>query len=296
MPHSSRSTPQISPIVHRARSASRIGTSRLPSPTAPRLTSSRASAAVSWLRSARRRAVRSSCRRSISGSSRWSSIRSSWSFASVEAVHPHDHPLAPLDLGRVAVRGLLDLALDEALLDGGHGPSEVFDPVDQLEGAALQLVREGLDEVGPSERIRGVGRARLVLKDLLRAEGDPRGPLAGQRQRLVERVRVDRLCPAVGRRQRLDRDPHDVVLGLLRRQRRAARLCVEAEGQRTWVRDAEPLTQERRPQPPGGTELRDLLEEVVVRVEEEREPLAELVRREAPLRARPGSTRARWRG
>ena len=68
-PHSSRSTPQISPIVQRARSASRIGSSmfsrRRARPRAPRRSAAAASAA---LRSARTRAVRSSWRRSAAGS------------------------------------------------------------------------------------------------------------------------------------------------------------------------------------------------------------------------------------
>ena len=107
--------------------------------------------------------------------------------------------------------------------------------------------------------------------------------LGRQRQRLVERVRVQRLRAAGDRRQRLDRDTDDVVLGLLRRQRRAAGLRVEAQRERLRVRRAEPLAHDARPQAARRAELRDLLEEVVVRVEEEREPLAELVRREPRL-------------
>ena len=104
--------------------------------------------------------------------------------------------------------------------------------------------------------------------------------LRRERERLVEAVRVDRLRAAGDRRERLDRDAHDVVLRLLRRQRRTARLRVEAKCQRLRVRRAETVSHDPRPQPPRGTKLRDLLEEVVVRVEEEGEPLAEVVRRQ----------------
>ena len=47
------------------------------------------------------------------------------------------------------------------------------------------------------------------------------------------------------------------------------------------------LAHDARPQPPRGAELRDLLEEVVVRVEEEGQPRAELVGRQAGRRPRP---------
>ena len=105
--------------------------------------------------------------------------------------------------------------------------------------------------------------------------------LARQRQRLVVRVRVDRLRAPRDRGQRLDRDPDDVVLRLLGGERRPARLRVEAERRRARVRRAETLAHDPGPQPPRRSELRDLLEEVVVRVEEEGEALAEGVRRQA---------------
>ena len=56
-----------------------------------------------------------------------------------------------------------------------------------------------------------------------------------------------RYLPAAHGRERLDRDPHHVVLRLLRRERRAARLGVEAEGERLRVLDSEPLRHQRRP-------------------------------------------------
>ncbi len=102
----------------------------------------------------------------------------------------------------------------------------------------------------------------------------------GQGERLVVSVRVDRLCAARDRRKRLDRHAHDVVLRLLSRQRRAARLRVEAERERPRVRRAEPLSHDLGPEAPGRAELCDLLEEVVVGIEEEGEALAEVVGRQ----------------
>ncbi len=78
----------------------------------------------------------------------------------------------------------------------------------------------------------------------------------------------------------MDRDPDHIVLGLLSGQRRAAGLRVEAKCLRPWVRRTEAITHELRPEPPGGAELRHLLEEVVVRVEEEGQPRAEVVHRQ----------------
>src|SRR5581483_12292004 len=109
----------------------------------------------------------------------------------------------------------------------------------------------------------------------------------GQRKRLVEAVRVQRLRPAARRRQRLDRDAYDVVLRLLRGERGAAGLRVETKRHRTRVRGAEPLLHQPRPEAAGGPVLRDLLEEVVVGVEEEGEPLAELVRGQTGVDGRP---------
>ena len=52
-----------------------------------------------------------------------------------EAVDADDHALARLDLLVPAERGVLDLALDEALLDRRDGAAELVDPLDQLSRA-----------------------------------------------------------------------------------------------------------------------------------------------------------------
>ena len=157
-------------------------------------------------------------------------------------------------------------------------------------------VGQRLDEVRAAERVGRVRDAGLVREDLLRAQRDrARARSVGSASASSKRVRVDRLRAAADRRERLHRDAHDVVLRLLRRQRRAARLRVEAERLRLRVRGAEAVAHDLRPQPPRRAELRHLLEEVVVRVEEEGEPRAELVRREARRRPPPRSRRSRSR-
>src|SRR4051794_20720287 len=97
---------------------------------------------------------------------------------------------------------------------------------------------------------------------------------ARQCERLVVAIRVDRLGAAADGGERLNGNTHDVVVRLLRRQRRAPGLRMEAEGPRLGIRRAETLTHDACPQPARGPELRHLLEEVVVRVEEEGEALA----------------------
>ena len=128
-----------------------------------------------------------------------------------------------------------------------------------------------------ADRIDGVRDAALGGDDLLRPQRDARRFLGRQRQRLVAAVAVQRLRAAEHRRQRLQRDADDVVVGLLRGQRAAGGLRVKAQLLRARVGRAEPIAHDARPQPPRGAELRDLLEKIVVRVEEERQPLAELV-------------------
>jgi len=66
---------------------------------------------------------------------------------------------------------------------------------------------------------------------------------------------------------------------------------VEPEGQGTRVAGAEPLAHDPRPQAARRPELRDLLEQVVVRVEEERELRRELVHAE-PRPPPPARTHA----
>src|SRR5262245_16899828 len=197
-----------------------------------------------------------------------------------EAVDADDDPLSRLDLGLVAERRSLDLGLDEALLDCRDRAAELVHAVDELLRALLELRGQRLDVVRAAERVGGVGRPRLVRQDLLGSQGDACRVLRRERERLVERVRVDRLRSAAYGRERLNRDPHDVRLRLLGRERGAAGLRVEAQRGRARVRRAEAVSHDARPETTGRTELGDLLEEVVVRVEEEREALAEAVRRE----------------
>ena len=120
-------------------------------------------------------------------------------------------------------------------------------------------------------------RARLVRDHLLGSQGDADGVLGRERERLVERVRVEALRAAEHGGHRLEGGPHDVHLGLLRGERDAGRLRVEAHEERALVARAVAVAQLARPDAARGAVLRDLLEEVEVRVEEEGEARREVV-------------------
>src|SRR5439155_22161930 len=83
--------------------------------------------------------------------------------------------------------------------------------------------------------------------------------------------------------QRLDGDADHVVVRLLRGQRGPRRLRVEPQRAGARVLRLEALLHRAGPEAPGGAELGDLLEEVVVDVEEEAEPAGEAVDVEAAL-------------
>src|SRR5439155_18328103 len=82
---------------------------------------------------------------------------------------------------------------------------------------------------------------------------------------------------AQNRGQRLARRPRDVELRLLRGERYAGGLGVEAQLPRPLLLRAVSLAHPARPYPPGGAELRDLLEEIDVRIEEEGETGREII-------------------
>ena len=82
---------------------------------------------------------------------------------------------------------------------------------------------------------------------------------------------------------------------LLRGERGAARLRVEPQHRAPRVLRVEPLGHDPRPHPPRRAELRDLLEEVHVAREEERQPRREVVDRAGRRPAPPARTRCRSR-
>src|SRR5437763_3565552 len=120
------------------------------------------------------------------------------------AVDADDDPTFSLDLSLIPERRLGDLALEEVLLDRGHDPSERADPAEVVVGFSLEPVGQVLQVPGAAERVDGVHHPRLVRDHLLRPEREPDGVLGGERERLVERVRVQGLRAAEHSRERLE--------------------------------------------------------------------------------------------
>src|SRR4051794_36243041 len=198
-------------------------------------------------------------------------------------VDADDPAPAGVDLGLQLEARVGDLALREVLLDRVDHAAELVDPGEVLIRLPLELVGQRLDEVRAAERVDRVRHARLVGDDLLRAQRDAHRLLGRQRERLVVGVGVQRLRPTEHAGERLDRRASDVVERLLRRQRDARGLHVRAHEPRARVARAEGVAHLARPDPPGGAQLRDLLEEVDVRVEEEAQARGEVVDVEAAV-------------
>ena len=91
---------------------------------------------------------------------------------------------------------------------------------------------------------------------------------------------MQRLGPAEHRGERLQGDPDQVDLGLLGGQLNPGGLGVEAQHHRPWLGRAEPFLHQPGPDPPGGPELRHLLQQRGPGDEEERQPRRDLVHRQ----------------
>ena len=135
-----------------------------------------------------------------------------------EVVDADDDLLAPLDRLLELIRRLGDLLLRVAELDRLDHAAHAVDGVPVLQRAGFHLTGELLDEVRPAERVDDVRHAAFVGDDLLRAERDRRRLFRRQRQRLVERVGVERIGAAEHGGQRLQCGTDDVVVRLLRGQ------------------------------------------------------------------------------
>ena len=186
----------------------------------------------------------------------------------------------------MVVRGATDLLLEESLFDGARGATKILYSSEQRERALLERRRELLDVVAPRERIGGARHARLVCHHLLRAQRERRGVDRRKRERLVVAVGVQRLRAAEHRGERLHGDAHDIRERLLRGERHPAGLRVKAHATRR-VRRTESIAHQPRVDAPPRAKLRDLLEQIAVRREEEGQPRREAVDRE------PGRERAR---
>src|SRR6266487_4652211 len=177
-------------------------------------------------------------------------------------VDPHDHLGALLQRLLVGKRRIRHLLLEPALLDAGQDPVQhrsLTQPVDgpqQVLRALLLEVGHLLHVPGAAQWVDGCGHAGLLGQYLLGPQRGRGGPLGRQREHLVQRVGVQALGATQHGGQRLHRG-----------------LGVELQLLRLRILDLVAVPQPPGPDPPGRAELADLLEEIDVRVEEERQLL-----------------------
>ena len=148
------------------------------------------------------------------------------------------------------------------------------------------------DRVRARDRIDRVRHAGFMRDDLLRAQRNQRRIFRRQRQRFIERIRMQRLASAEHRRERLDRHAHNIIFRLLRRERRARRLRVKSQQQRPRIACRKSFRHDARPQPPRRAILRDFFQQVAVRVEEKRKLRRKFIDVQAPRQSPPARTRS----
>ncbi len=161
-------------------------------------------------------------------------------------------------------------------LDRARHAAEFLDLVDVAPGPRREIVREPFDIERTAPRIDHPRGAALPLQHDLGVAGDAGGEIGRQRQRLVERVGMQRLGAALRRRHRLDAGAGDIVEHVLRGERPAGGLAMGAQRERARVLRLE-LLHQLRPQHPRGAQLGHLHKEVHADAEEEREPRREAV-------------------
>jgi hypothetical protein len=199
------------------------------------------------------------------------------SFFDDEIIHADRNLLVGFNGALVLVTGLGNFFLRISALDGFDHAAHLVEFFEVIEGAVFHVEGLLLDEVASAEWIDGLGNARLEGDDLLGAQGDARGFFGGQGECFVVGVGVQRLRSAEDGGQCLQGDARDVVHRLLRGQRDAGGLGVEAHQAGAIVLRAEAVFHQAIPDLAGGAVLGDLFEEIVVRVEEEAEARAEIV-------------------
>ena len=145
-----------------------------------------------------------------------------------EGVEADDDHLAGLDRALDRVRRVADGIRLVALGDGGQRFPACVNGGDLGQGSLNDLVGQGLDVIRACQRVDGVRDAGLILQHLLRSQCQASRGGRRQAERLVQRVRVQRLRPAEDGGEGLDGGTHHVHVGLLRGQRRSAGLDMEA--------------------------------------------------------------------
>src|SRR5216684_1959864 len=155
------------------------------------------------------------------------------------AVDSHDDAVTGFDASLEPIGALRDPALGPPRFDAFHRAAELVDLGHDRQRLLLDAIGEVFHVVRPSQRVGDLRHGRLMADHLLRAQCQLGGVLGRQSERFVISVRVQRLGASEDCAHRLERGPHDIGEGLLRRERHAPRLRVEPQRQRALVFGAE---------------------------------------------------------
>ncbi len=170
---------------------------------------------------------------------------------------------------------LFDALLRQAVLKRPGHAAELLHLGDVLARARHEIGGQPLDEPRAAPRIDDARGAGFQRQDELRVARDAGGEIGGKRQRLVERVGVQRLGSAGGGGHRLDHGARDVVEHVLRGQRPAGGLAMRAQHGGARIAGAEAFRHKLAPQAARGAQLRHFEEVAHAGIEEEGEPRRE---------------------
>ena len=164
-------------------------------------------------------------------------------FGRAVLVDANDRLLAGVDAGLCAGRRFFDSHLGNAGLNRLGHAAQFFHFADVAPGSLGQIVRQTFDIVAATPRIDHVAGIGFLLNEQLRVAGDAGRKIGRQRERLVQRVGVQRLRVAVRGGHRFEASADDVVVDVLRRQTPAAGLAVRPQRQALGILRLELLDQ-----------------------------------------------------
>src|SRR6266404_694706 len=199
-----------------------------------------------------------------------------------EFVHADDYAPMLLDLPLLAGRGLIDLALKPSSLEAANYSANFLDLLEQHLRFPFQFRGKSFDVIRAAKRIDDIGDSALERKNLLGPERDLYRFLGWERERFVHGIRVQRLGSTEHGGHCLVGDANDVVHGLLRGQRHARGLGMEAHHERARILRTVTILHMPSPDTACGAKLCYFLEEIVVDVPEEGESWCKRIDVEAP--------------
>ena len=191
-------------------------------------------------------------------------------------VHPHNHLITAINRRLSFGSGLLDPQFRHARGNSLCHTAHRLDFLDQHPGIGGQLCGQAFHIIAARQRVDHLGNSGFFLQDQLGIAGDPGGKFRWQGHRLVQRVGVQALGAAQGRRQRLIGGAHDVVIGIGLLQTDAGGLAMRAQHQGVRVGSTK-FRHDPVPQKPGGAEFGGLHEKVHADGKEERQTGGEII-------------------